>query len=285
MRCIKWASLFALTITLTPVSLWADDPEESSEVVTADGCKAFDVQIDFSAGVIEIMPADISDLLKLDVYYTPRSVRYSVEKTERADRCDVFLASERRGSWSDEDSDNEWTLQLSRKYPMALEIEIGACEARMDLGGIPLSELVMDIGAADLELDFTKPNPVVMKELSVDCGASSMEIKGLAYANAKMMSFEIGAGSCEVDLRGEIKGEVEIEVSVGVGSMDIILPQGVAVMVDGDDDWLSSLDFSGLDLEETRRGTWETDGFAKAANRVIINADVAMGSISIYARR
>jgi hypothetical protein len=284
-KCIKWAFSLALTLTLIPVSLWAQGSEEAKEVVTADGCKFFDIQIDFSAGVLEIAPADIPELLKLDVYYTPRSVRYSVEKTERPDRCDVLLVSERRRSWSDDDSDNEWTIQLSKKHTSSLELEIGACEARMDLGGIPLSELVMDIGAAELELDFSEPNPVPMKELSVDCGASSMEITGLVNANARFMSFDIGAGSCEIDLRGEIKGEVEIEVSVGVGSMDIILPQDVAVMVDGDEDWLSTLDFSGLDLEETRRGTWETDGFSKATNRVIINADVAMGSISIYARR
>jgi hypothetical protein len=139
MRCIKWALLSVLIFTLTPVSLWAQETEEVSEVVTADGCKSFEVQIDFSAGVLEVRPSDISEFLKLDVVYTPRSVRYSVEKTERPDGCDVFLASERRKSWSDENSDNEWTLQLSRKYPMALDMEIGACETRMDLGGIPLS--------------------------------------------------------------------------------------------------------------------------------------------------
>ncbi len=263
----------------------AQEPEKVKEVVSSEDCKSVDLQLDFSAGTIEVVPADIADLARIDIYYTPRSVRYNIDKTMRNDRCVVNLESERRRNWSDNDSDNEWTLQLSKRYPTSVSMNIGACDAEMDFGGIPLTSLSMDIGAASLEIDFSEPNPTVMKELSVDCGASSLEIRNLAAANAHSMSFDVGAGSCEIDLRGEIKGETEIEISVGIGSMDVILPEGVALMVEGDDGWLSSLDFHGLELNKTHRGAWETDNFNDASNRVVITADVALGSIAIYAKR
>lgn len=281
-RCFWIPAMIGL---LTTGRVLAQESEKVSETITADSCKSLDLQIDFSAGVIELMPADIPEFMKIDIYYTPRSVRYNIDKTVRADRCVVNLESERRRNFSNDDSDNEWTIQLSKKYPTSIDMNIGACEAKMDLGGVPLTDLSMDIGAAELEVDFSEPNPTRMNELSVDCGASSLEMKGLAGANARSMSFDVGAGSCEIDLRGEIKGEIEIEISVGIGSMDVILPEGAALMVEGDDDWLSSLDFHGLDLRETHRGTWETDNFEKATNRVMITADVAMGSIAIYSKR
>jgi hypothetical protein len=285
MQRTKWIQVAAIIILLMSPFVMAQETEKVTETVSAENCKGVDLQLDFSAGVIDLFPADIPDFAKIDIFYTPRSVRYNIEKSMRGDRCVIDLASERRHNWFDDESDNEWKVQLSRKNPMSLDMNIGACEARIDLGGIPLTDLRMDIGAAEMELDFSEPNPVLLKELSVDCGASSLTITRLAMANARSMSFDIGAGSCEIDLRGQIKGEIEIEISVGVGSMDVILPQGVALMVEGDDEWLSSLDFRGLDLNETHRGTWETDNYERATDRILITADVSMGSISIYARR
>ena len=282
-RIFRSALVLAL---LSGGQLLAQRAERASEVVPAEGCRRLELQIDFSVGVIEIAPADLSDLLKLDVYYTPEYVTYDIDKSTRGDRCVVTLESDcRRRNMDLDDADNEWTLQLSRNYPTSLEMDFAACEGRMDLGGIPLTSLVLDIGAADLEIEFSEPNPTRLEELSVDCGASSLVISDLANANAESMEFDIGAGSCEIDLRGEIKGEVQIDLSVGVGSMEVVLSPDVALMVEGDDSWLSSIDFDDFDLDKTRRGTWETDNFDTAENRVIITADVAMGSVTILAKK
>jgi hypothetical protein len=265
---------------------FAEPAEHASEIIPSEGCRRLDLRLDFSAGVIDIAPADIDDLIKLDIYYTPRFVTYDIDKSMKGDRCFVALESERRHRrWDTDESENEWTLQLSKKHQTSIEMEIGACEGRMELGGIPLTSLILDIGAADLEIEFSEPNPVRLEELNVDCGASSLEINELANANVASMEFDVGAGSCEIDLRGDIKGETRIDISVGVGSMDVILSPDVALMVEGDDGWLSSIDFRGLDLRKTRRGTWETDDFNEARDRVIITADVAMGSITIRGKR
>ncbi|MCX6834672.1 MAG: toast rack family protein [candidate division Zixibacteria bacterium] len=266
--------------------VFAEPAERVSEIITSEGCRRLDLQLDFSAGVIDIAPANIDGLMKLDIYYTPRLITYDIDKTTRGDRCIVTLESDRRRQgWDQDESENEWTLQLSKKYPTSLEMDVGACEGRMELGGIPLIGLTLDIGAADLEIEFSEPNPARLEELSVDCGASSLEIGGLANANVGSMEFDVGAGSCKIDLRGEIKGETQIDISVGVGSMDVILSPDVELMIEGGDNWLSSVDFHDFDLNRTRRGTWETDGFDEAKDRVIITADVAMGSVNIRSRR
>jgi len=281
----RYAVLFSLALVWLAGSALADRPERASEVVPAEDCEELEIQIDFTAGTIDLAPADMDELAKLEIYYTPRYVRYDIDRSRRGDRCRLQLESDyHRNRW-DDDAENEWTVQLSQKYRTSLEMDIGACEARMDLGGIPLVYLVLDVGAADMEIEFSERNPTELEELSVDCGASSLEIYGLANARARAMEFDVGAGSCEIDLRGEIEGELEIDINVGVGSMDVILSRDVALMVEGDDNWLSSLDFRGFDLYETRDGVWKTDDFEDADNRVVITADVAMGSVTIYGKR
>lgn len=286
MGTLKIISAVLTALLLMSAQLAADRVERATEVVEPDDFEELEVELDFSAGTIEIGTADMDEPAKLDIYYTPRWVEYEFDYTKRGKTCRLFLESEfRRHQWDTDDSENEWTLLLSRKYTTSLEMDIAACEARFDLGGLPLVDLQIDVGAADMEIDFSEPNPDRLRELNVDCGASSLEIFNLANANAEIMDFDIGAGSCEIDLRGEIHGEVEIDIDVGVGSMDVIVSRDIAIMVRGDDDWFSSLDFHGLRLDEIRNGVWESEDFDDAENRIIFTIDVAMGSVDIYAKR
>ena len=264
----------------------ADRFEHVQEVLSEDGIEELEIQIDFGAGTIDIKPEDMDEAAKLDIYYSPRYVDYDVDLKMRNGRGRMVLESDiRKHRWDDDDFENEWNLTLSTKYPTSLDLDVGACEARLDLSGIPLVDFEIDVGAADLEIEFNEPNPSRMRELNVDCGASSLKIFGLANARAEMMDFDIGAGSCEIDMRGEIEGEGEIDIDVGLGAMEVIISRGGAVMIRGDDNWFSSFDFHGLRLDEIRDGVWVSDDFDDADDRIVFSVDIAMGSVDIHARR
>ena len=260
--------------------------ERVEEILSEDGIKELEIEIDFAAGTIQIEPDDMNEAAKLDIFYSPRYVDYETELTVRNGRARMFLGSDiRKHRWDNDDFENEWNLTLSTKYQTSLNLDVGACEARFDFSGIPLVDLQIDVGAADLEIEFNEPNPERMREFNVDCGASSLNIIGLANARAEMMDFNIGAGSCEIDLRGKIEGEVEIDIDVGVGSMEVTISRDVAVMIRGDDNWFSSLEFHGLNLDEVRNGIWVSDDFDDADDRIVFTVDIAMGSVEINARR
>jgi hypothetical protein len=286
MNTLKCSLLLGLLLIFGGSLVMADRVDHAEEVVPADDYEALEVDLDFGAGTIDIEVADMDEPAKFDIYYSPRYVDYEFDFEKRGKTCRLFLESDLRDhDWDHDDIDNEWILQLSTKYRTSLNMDIGACEARLELGGIPLEDVEIDVGAADMQIDFSDPNPERMRELNIDCGASSLEISGLANANAEMMDFDIGAGSCEIDFRGDYQGETEVDIDVGVGSMDVIVPKGVAIMVRGDDDWFSSLDFHGLRLRETRNGIWKSEDFDDAEDRIVFTIDVAMGSVDIRARR
>ena len=283
-RLLFWT--VALTAMTIAVPLLAGRLDEVHDEVPAAAYKGVEMNVEFSAGRIDIAPSSSDLPVQLDALYLARYIDYDFDYEDDGGVCRVFAKSEfehHRGRDYD-DIDNEWNVDLSTKYPLNLDFELGACEGIFDLGGLKIEEIMLEVGAADLEIDFSAPNPVRMREFNANCGASSLVIDGLANANVDHMDFDIGAGSCDIDFRGDFKGETEVTIDVGVGSMDVIVPRNVAILIRGDAGMFSSLDISGLDVRETRRDTWESDDFDTAKDRLIFDVSIGIGSVDIKGR-
>ena len=180
------------------------------------------------------------------------------------------------------DIDNDWDVNLSTRTPMELRREMGACKAEMDLGGVPIRELSIEIGAASGVLDFSSPNPERMQEFEIEAGASSLYLTNIGNANFEHFKFSGGAGSFDLDLRGKYTGESKLEIEVGLGSADIILPKGLPVRIESDNnEWFSSVDLHGGNLDEVEDGIYESPDFGKATIRLTIRLDVGMGSVDV----
>jgi len=282
---LRQIMVFSLFLLVVSGQALADRTEEVSEIIPAEGAKKLEIEIDFGAGTLDIMSADIEDAARLDIFYSPRWVSYDIDFSRRGETGRLFLESDLRHRSKMEDIDNEWELTLSRRYPIDLEMDIGASESIIDLGGIPLTRLVMDVGATSGTIDFSEPNPERLRDFDVDIGASSVEFTGLANANFERMDISCGAASCELDFRGEFRGESEVDLEVGIGSVDIIIPRGLAVRIEGDENWFSSFDFHGLDVDLIDDDIWESPDFDEATDRLTIMVDVSMGSVDIYEKR
>jgi len=266
-------------------SVIADPVKRAKETIGLDGATRLVLEADFGAGEFLIQPRSMEEAAIIEIEYTPKSVRYDVEFYKRGETGYLELESNHRRHW-DDDSENNWRVELSDRYPMAIDFDIGACEAKFDFGGIPITELVLDIGASSGVIEFSKPNPERIDVIDIDVGASSLELRNFGNANFERFNFSIGAASAELDLEGAFSGESIIDLDVGVGSLDVIVPEGIAVRLEVDDDgWFSSIDFDDLDLERVRRDIYESPNFESAGNRVIIRLDIGMGSVDFYRRR
>jgi hypothetical protein len=65
----------------------------------------------------------------------------------------------------------EVDLILGRARPYMLTLELGASESIFDLGGLPLTRVVVKQGAGKASIDFSAPNPQPMNLLDIDAGA------------------------------------------------------------------------------------------------------------------
>src|SRR5918997_1478869 len=99
-----------------------------------------------------------------------------------------------------------YELEFGKERPFALTIETGASDFDLDLGGVPLSRLMVRQGAGKLELGFSAPNPEPMELLEVSSGAAGIELANLANANLSEMRLSGGAAAYELDFGGTLAG-------------------------------------------------------------------------------
>ncbi len=122
---------------------------------------------------------------------------------------------------------NKWDLQIG-DVATGLTLNAGAYNGICDLTGIPLTALTINDGASNNKIVFQELNPADMQVLTYTTGASNVTMEGLANANFSKMSFTGGAGSYLLDFAGSLKRDAEVEVDLGVGSMTIIIPDGIS---------------------------------------------------------
>ncbi|MFM8426929.1 MAG: toast rack family protein [Chloroflexota bacterium] len=125
---------------------------------------------------------------------------------------------------------NEWDLELGDQ-PMNLSLESGAYEGEFELGGLALTRLDIKDGASNVEISFSKLNPVEMSTFTYNTGASDVKITGLANANFSLFDFSSGAGDYTLDFSGELQRDASVKIETGLSNFIIIVPEGVNAVV------------------------------------------------------
>lgn len=171
--------------------------------------------------------------------------------------------------------EHKWELLLL-DTPLELIINAGAYKGEFDLGGLSLRSLRVTDGAADVELDFSSPNRVVMDTLRYETGASSVRLDRLANANFERLEFKGGAGDYTLDFSGDLQRDATVTIDTGVSSVKVIVPQDVnaRVLFDGG---LSDVDLS---------GSWERDrdDYVQSGVGPLLTINVNMGAGSLELR-
>jgi hypothetical protein len=127
----------------------------------------------------------------------------------------------------DQEGINDWDLKLGTD-PMRLRVTGGAYEGEMDLGGLALTDLYVADGAANVRVDFSKPNTAEMSSLRYETGASTVEMHNLANANFSAMTFRSGAGTYTLDFGGALRRDAHVDIGSGLSTLTIIVPVGTA---------------------------------------------------------
>jgi hypothetical protein len=275
--------IFTTAVLLIVSSAFAGRLERVSESVNVENAKRIDIDCELGAGEFKIVSGHIEELALFDIRYDKRSVDYDIDYSERGDKGFLTIDSEHRKNGHFDTDENNWEIVLSDKFETSINLDIGACEADFDFGGIRLTNLDIDIGAASGVIEFSKPNPSRLRKIKIDAGASSLEMHNLGNANFEHFDFSGGVGSYDLDFRGKYSGESNINIEIGLGSGSIILPRDVAVRVETEgDNWLSSVDFHNDDLVEIDDDVYETEDFEDAETRIVLRLEVGLGSIDVY---
>jgi hypothetical protein len=172
-------------------------------------------------------------------------------------------------------------LALGTAQPYMLTVETGASDTALELGGLPLTRLIVKLGAGKNVLRFSEPNPQAMSVFDLDAGAGSTEIYGLANANFADMRLDGGAAAFTCDFGGTLQRDAYARISTGLSTVDLRVPRTTAARI------ISEAVLGHLEASSgfsTREGGYWTDAALAGGTPVLtIHANVALGSLRLHA--
>jgi len=185
-------------------------------------------------------------------------------------------------SWSKvKDHLNRWELELG-PVPTELELELGASSAGLELGAVPIRRLRMSQGAADLTLDFDRPNPVEMASLTYTGGASRCTLRSLANANTSRVEVSGGGGVFHLDFSGKLRRDLFVKVEAGAGEVTLVFPEEADVEVTTHTG-LALVDFRGTWNRPAERLYRHLGARADRGPRITVDAAVLAGKLRLLA--
>ena len=172
-----------------------------------------------------------------------------------------------------------YDVEFGKERPFALTIETGASDFDLDLGGIPLSRLVVRQGAGKFELDFPQPNPERMELFDISTGAAGIELENLANANFSEMRLSGGAAGYELDFGGTLSRDAEVSIETGLSGVEVSVPGSTATRVTAETT-LGSVDVG--DGFSKREGVFLTEAALSGNGPYLrIRAGVRLGSLQL----
>ena len=174
---------------------------------------------------------------------------------------------------------NKWHLEFSQKIPIYIAVDLGLGEGRLDFTDLRVRDLKLHCGLSDVNVIFRDKNQDNMRNMVIETGLGSVNVKGLSYANMERFNVECGLGTTELVFDGSLSQDIRGKIEVGLGSVIIEVPDNVAVEVRSQSSFLSSLNLHGFDrISENlyRSGNWET-----ANKRIYLEIEVGLGSVDI----
>ncbi len=172
------------------------------------------------------------------------------------------------------------TLTFTDQLPIDLALTLAAGEHELDLSSLKLSSLELKSGACQTKVQFKKPNAEPMEKLKIATGASRFILEGLGNANFKELNVHGGASDVTMDFSGELKSQnAKAKISLGAGSLTVIVPQHDAVKLNYSENILSSVD---LPKDFKKKGDIYVSGNYGAGLRTLeFDISTGMGSVKV----
>ena len=142
---------------------------------------------------------------------------------------------------------------------------------------VALTTLSVRTGASETLLDVSRPNRATMERAELHVGAADFTARRLGNLNARRIEVNAGVGDLTIDLTGEWREDGVVQVKMGLGALELRLPEGVGVKLERET-MLTSLDAQGL----VKRGdAYYSVDWERADRRITVQIEAAFGSIDI----
>jgi hypothetical protein len=126
------------------------------------------------------------------------------------------------------------SVVIPEGQPIDLTLRVAMGESRIDLGGLTLTGLGVDLSMGNHEVDFTKPVVEGLRRMRLTAQMGNVTIEHLGNARAAEIEASGSMGNLTADLGGEWLpgGEAEVSFSQSMGEVRVDVPKTVRLEAD-----------------------------------------------------
>lgn len=248
----------------------------SSRLVTNED--RITVSVGYGAGVLKLGRGDEGSLYRVLFRFDEESAEPIAEYGNQHLDVGISIHGHRGRSFRGRSEGPSLDLQLGPEVPADIELDFGAGRADVDLTGIPVSRLELNTGASESVLRIRELNSEPMEEAIIAVGAADLRVSGLGNFNTTEIEVNAGVGSVVLELDGSWVENAMLSVEMGLGALEIRVPESLGIRVRRESRFLSSFDAERL----VRRGdVYQSLNWDAADRRVEIEISAALGSVDI----
>jgi hypothetical protein len=209
-----------------PISLQTDN-----QTVAAAGAKKAEIGLQMGAGELRLAGASQDALLEATFRYNRARLKPEVDYRISGERGVLRVGTKQFHGIHFGRVRNEWDLRLSNSLPVELKVNLGAGTSRLDLAGLDLTRLDIDMGVGEMTLDLRGPHArSFMVKIDGGVGSGKIYLPAEVGVRARVHG---GIGSVSAhglskqdriytnDAYGKSSVTINVEISVGIGSLDL----------------------------------------------------------------
>ena len=127
---------------------------------------------------------------------------------------------------------NDLTVTIPRDTPFSVNLTIRAGESRVDLGGLSLTDLAVDLAMGEHRLELSEPLAVAPRRVRLDGGMGEIRFERLGNTRAPELHASGHMGSVTVDLGGAWPAGTMADVTVNnlMGELRLEAPSGLRLV-------------------------------------------------------
>jgi hypothetical protein len=235
-------------------------------------------RLEYAAGTLRVGAGRADELYRMDVSYDEN--RFAPVSDFDASDGSVTLGVAAEGGAgvrvvSQHQLSQTAGVSFSPKTDLALDVELGAVDGDLDLGGLRITDLDLSAGASRATVRFTRPNGARCRAATLSAGAAALTVSGLGNSRCDRIEFEGGVGKVVLDFGGTWSSSSKVDVKMALGEVTLRLPRQVGVAITLDK-FLSTFEPEGLE----RHGTsYRSPGYDQAARHLDIVVSTAAGAV------
>jgi hypothetical protein len=221
----------------------AEAPAPGTKPAPAASNEPMQLQVDLQEGSFDIRPGEPNGRVQVEGRFSEAlyELTQQTETQNGKPRTTIRFRSKApvwarmlAGIGNGENDQPKLTLLIPPAVPIDLSLNVTMGESRIELGGLTLSDLGLDLSMGNHEVDFREPVVDGVTRLRLTARMGNVSVENLGNARARSVDASGSMGNLTADLGGDWRpgSEAEMSFTQSMGEVRVNVPTKVRLEAD-----------------------------------------------------